>query len=398
MYNPPFTLPLIHRITYWLGFGYLTRYGKLISGIPEQHRFKPSFGLSLFRRGERKLLEYCKKYVPEHREDIQIHEIHAKDVTPEIMDKFRKWQLPVLIKGGACSWKAFQEFDLDFFKKNYGDVKIPVHSEPNLVFPDDGHPIPLNNFYQMKYIKMQDLIESILTDDLYSAKAIEDIMYERGGYLIKNYCNLDYIHSLTNLQEYRKKWYFKIIPAGHVISKQLFIQSKRSHTLWHTEPGYNYFVAIAGEKNWRLTPPYYSCGLYTVIKDNSTYHVSRVDGRESNEVISRRGFPLYQYMPKYKARVGPGDVLVVPPWWWHTVSNVPSSHSISLTFRTIAEPNIYAPMLNYLKWKDRNAKEIRRKVLEHGRMFDEDIAASLYAFADPKNDLRSNKNFSKNTK
>jgi hypothetical protein len=48
-------------------------------------------------------------------------------------------------------------------------------------------------------------------------------------------------------------------------------------------------------------------------------------------------------------------------------------------------------MLGFLKWRDPNAKEIRRKVLAHGRLFDEDIAASLYAFADPKNDLRRNK-------
>lgn len=78
-----------------------------------------------------------------------------------------------------------------------------------------------------------------------------------------------------------------------------------------------------------------------------------------------------------------------------SVSNVPGSHSISLTFRTIAEPNMYAPMFNYLKWRDPKSREIRRKVLKYGRMFDEDIAASLYAFADPKNDLRSGKHSSK---
>lgn len=391
MYEPPVTLPRIPRTAYWLGFGYLSRHGKLASGIPEEHQFKSSLGLDLFRYGEEKLLKYCEKHLPEQSEDIAIHEIDVKEATPEIMAKFRERQLPVLIKGGARDWKAFQEFDLDFFEKNYGDIEVPVHSEPNQVFPDDGKPVPLKNFYQMSYVKMRDLVKSVVSDERYSAKAIEDVMHEKGGSLIKDYCDLDYIHRLSGLNEYRKKWYFKKVPVGYVISKQLFIQSQRSHTLWHTEPGYNYFVAIAGEKNWRVTSPYYSSGLYSVIKDNSTYHVSRVDGREPNDVIARRGFPLYQYMPKYKARVSAGDILVMPPWWWHMVSNEPGSHSISLTFRTIAEPNMHAPMFNYLKWKDPNAKEIRRKVMEHGRLFDEDIAASLYAFADPKNDIRPHK-------
>lgn len=391
MYRPPVSLPLMARLCYWSGFGYLTRYGKLDHGIPEQHLFKSSLGLKLFQRGERLLLEHCSKYVQEHVEDIQIQEIDAKDATSKAMMLIRKQQLPVLIKGGARDWRAFQEFDLDFFAKNYGDVNVPVHSEPNQLFPDDGKPVPLKNFYQMSYVKMRDLVKSVVTDERYSAKAIEDIMHENGGSMIKDYCDLDYIHYLSGLMEYRKKWYFKTVPVGYVISKQLFMQSQRSHTLWHTEPGYNYFVAIAGEKEWRVTSPYYSAGLYSVIKDNSTYHVSRVDGRESNDVIARRGFPLYQYMPKYKARVSAGDILVMPPWWWHTVSNVPGSHSISLTFRTISEPNMHAPMLNYLKWSDPKAREIRRKVLSHGRLFDDDIAASLYAFADPRNDLRKKK-------
>lgn len=394
MYHHPFALPRIPHIAYWLGFGHLTRYGKLASGIPEEHQFKPSLGLDLFRLGEEKLLEFCEKHVPEHIDDIQIHEIDAKEATPEIMEKFRNRQLPVLIKGGARNWKAYQEFDLHFFEKNYGDIEVPVHSEPNRIFLDDGKPVPLKNFYQMSYVKMRDLVKSVVTDERYSAKAIENVMHEKGGSLIKDYCDLDYIHHLAGLMKYRKKWYFKSVPVGCVISKQLFIQSQRSHTLWHTEPGYNYFVAIAGEKNWRVTSPYYSSGLYSVIKDNSTYHVSRVDGREANDVIARRGFPLYKYMPKYKARVSAGDILVMPPWWWHMVSNVPGSHSISLTFRTIAEPNMHAPMLDYLKWRDPKAKEIRQKVLQHGRLFDEDIAASLYAFADPKNDLRPNKRMS----
>ncbi len=387
MYKAPISLPLIPRIAYWLGMAHLSRKGELQSGLPEEHNFKPSIGKSMFAWGEKKLLEYCKKHVPEHLKDIQVQEVSAEEATPELMRQTRKQQLPILIKGGAKNWKAYKEFNLDFFADNYGDIEVPAHSEPNKVFEDDGKPIPLKNFYQMSYVKIKDLVKSIRTDEKYSAKAIEDIMHTGGGSLIKEYCDLNHIHYLSDLGEYMKKWYFKKIPVGYTISEQLFLQSKRSHTLWHTEPGYNFFVAVQGTKDWKVTAPMFSPGLYPVIKDNSTYHVSKVDGRESNQVIANRGFELYKYMPKYAATVEPGDIFVIPPWWWHTVTNRPTEPSISLTFRTLAEPNIHAPMFNFLKDTDPKAKEIRRKVLKYGRLFDEDIAASLYAFADPKNDL-----------
>jgi ribosomal protein L16 Arg81 hydroxylase len=171
------------------------------------------------------------------------------------------------------------------------------------------------------------------------------------------------------------------------MSRQIFIQPERSHSLWHAEPGDNYFIAVEGAKKWRLVPPYYSAGMYPVIKNSSVYHVSKVDGRESNDIIAQRGFPLYRYVPKYSATVERGDILILPNYWWHTVTNVPGSHTISLTFRTLSELNLAAPIFWFLKKTDPKSIEIRKKVLKYGRLYDEDVAASLYAFADPKNDL-----------
>ena len=148
---------------------------------------------------------------------------------------------------------------------------------------------------------------------------------------------------------------------------------------------------MKGLKHWRVAPPYISPGMYPVIKDSTSYHVSKVDGREENDVINRRGFPLYKYMPKYSAIVEPGDILVMPHFWWHMVNNLNNEPSISLSFRTIAEPNMYSPMFNFLRSIDPEGRRVKQKVLKHGRLFDEDIAASLYSFADPKNDLRKNK-------
>lgn len=392
MKNLPYNMPLSARLMYWLGFAHLTKCGKLISGKAEEHNFAPSIGSFLFNKGEEKLLRFCENNIPEHQQDIPVRELDRAAATYAEIKKMRKAQLPVLIKGGANDWKAMKDFTLEFFEERYGHIEVPAHSEPNKMFEATDKPVPLNNFYQMSYVKISDLIASVRSNGQYSAKAIEDIMHIDGDLLIKEYCDLNHIHHLSGLEENKRKWYYKNLPIGKVMSKQIFIQPPRSHTLWHAEPGDNYFIAIHGTKKWRLVPPFYSAGMYPVIKDSSVYHVSKVDGRESNEVISKRGFPLYQYVPKYSVTVERGDILILPNYWWHTVTNVPNSHTISLTFRTLSELNLACPTLWFLKKIDSKSKEIRKKVLKYGRLFDEDIAASLYAFADPKNNLVKSKN------
>jgi hypothetical protein len=41
---------------------------------------------------------------------------------------------------------------------------------------------------------------------------------------------------------------------------------------------------------------------------------------DRGEEIEQR-FPLFRYVPKYTVHLKPGDVLYVPPWWWHEVTN-----------------------------------------------------------------------------
>jgi Cupin-like domain len=381
------TLPLSARLKYWLGFAYLAKFGKLEGEKAESHQYQPSLGRTLYETGMSSLLKFCEQNLPEQTEDIPIREILSEDA-PELMPTIQKRLRPVLIKGGARNWPAMSMFNLEFFEERYGNIEVPINEEPNLYFEDNGQPVPMNNFYKMRYHTVKELIDSIRKNGNLSAKAIEDIMHIDNDVLIKQYCDINHIQRLSGYEAKKNTWLRRRYPIGKVISQQLFLQPERSHTLWHTEPGDNYFVQITGRKRWRFVHPLFTPGMYPVVKDHSTYHASRLDGREENDVIARRGFPLYRYVPKFYAIVEPGDLLFMPNYWWHTVSNLPGSHTLSLTMRTISNLNLISPTWEILRYLDRTTWSIRKKMLAHGRLFDEDISAYLFSYADDENNLR----------
>lgn len=381
--------PKSARLKFWLSFVHLSKYGKLEGGEKaETHAFLPSAGTRLYNESMEAMLRYSEKHLKQYTEDIPIQQISIEEATPQRMAELRRAILPVLIKGGAKAWPAMEVFNLEFFEKNYGHIEVPINEEPNVVYEDNGKPVPLSNFYKMKYHTVKDLIDSVRVNGNLSAKAIEDIMHIENNRLIEEYCDIDHIERLSGYAFKKDKGIRKKYPIGKVISQQLFIQPERSHTLWHVEPGDNYFVQVTGRKRWRFVHPWFTPDMYPVVKDHSTYHASRVDGRESNDVITRRGMPLYQYVPKFYAIVEAGDLLFMPNYWWHTVTNIPGSHTLSLTMRTISDPNLISPTWEIMRYLDPNTWRIRKRMLKTGRLFDEDISASLFSYADNSNDLR----------
>ena len=387
IYNIKQFPPFVNKM-FWCAFRYLTKYGKRKPNTKmDENKFTLSVGTVLMRMSEKMLLSFCRNNLTEYDQDIPIKIIQPGEATPEYMKDIVKQRVPILIKGGASHWPAMSELSLEMLEEKYGEIEVPAHAEPNITFPDNGKPVPMNNFYQMENIKFKEVITSVRNNGVYSVKAIEDILHLDGENLLKKICDIDCIQKLAGMPDHIKLSE-KEKPYGKVTSNQINIQTERSHTPWHCEVGTNFFVGIAGKKLWRLAPPEFSIGMYPIIKNSSVFHVSRVDGRESNQTTERRGFPLYKFVPKFSAVVEKGDILLFPNYWWHTVSNLPGSHTISVTFRTLTKLGLTAKTFEYLRLRDPQAREMIRKYAEYNRVFDDELAKSLYTFADEKNDLR----------
>lgn len=106
-----------------------------------------------------------------------------------------------------------------------------------------------------------------------------------------------------------------------IIRAELFIGTGQNGSPYHCASSGNLFCNVHGQKDWLLVSPQHSMWMYPQIGRNglAVYVNSPVLSDQPEEICSR--FPLYQYVPKLRASLRPGDVLYVPPWWWHEVTN-----------------------------------------------------------------------------
>ena len=107
----------------------------------------------------------------------------------------------------------------------------------------------------------------------------------------------------------------------------------------HYDAQYNFFIQIQGRKRFYFAPPTEDMYEYPCLHPHFGH--SQVNISDPN---IRETFPHY-YPSHGLVEVGPGDVLVVPPFWWHQVETVEDSISINVwtdTEEFMAVSKLYA--------------------------------------------------------
>ena len=83
----------------------------------------------------------------------------------------------------------------------------------------------------------------------------------------------------------------------------------------------NLFFQIEGRKKWTLIDPNFTLMIYPVIPPEPSYGESLIDQYDMKPDPRAR---LFQYCPHQEVTLKPGDVLFIPPYYWHSVRNVES--------------------------------------------------------------------------
>ena len=212
---------------------------------------------------------------------------------------------PVIFSGKAAKWACVQNWNLDYLKEQHGDDEIIIVNQED---PDNTHEI-------LTLTKLIDGINDGLT------------RYYRFYPLIQRHPE--------RLLDFDYKWMQK---HRHQKIKfdtfQVFIGPDKSYTPLHNANPGNLFTQVFGEKEWILFPEYYT----PVIDPNpvrSNYRSAPIRKKYGPynpfQPDHESPYHLFEYCDRYKAHLKPGDVLFVPPYWWHSVRNI--GHSIGVGYR-----------------------------------------------------------------
>lgn len=224
---------------------------------------------------------------------LPVPRVHFSDLTSERFGRIYR-NSPVIIEGAIENTQAVRNWSLDDFKTRFGSTRVPCAKQY------DTKSTPCED------VPLADLIDGIRNQP------------ESPTYLMA---------SSTLFQEHPELlkeldvFSFEKIFGKKVIRAEVFLGAAKNGSPYHCASSGNLFCNVHGEKDWLLVAPQHSLWMYPQIGKNrlAVYVNSPVLSDREDEIAEK--YPLYRYVPKLQARLKPGDVLYVPPWWWHEVTN-----------------------------------------------------------------------------
>lgn len=375
-------VPFRHRLFYWLAYLRLARHGVQVYSETEDAKYEDS-------KFKRRYDTYCDKI---NQRLARRQQVLADVEVPsfahgELSLKDLRWlmaqNVPFVIRDGARDL-PIKNWTLDYFEEVAGDCEVPINEAKDQPSPDTDRPTKAHHYYDFRRGKLAEVVKSIRTGGKMRISTAEDVMHYDNGRLRQD-IGIDYWEQVSGWTDNQKRWLHSRMLAGKVAGAQLLMQPEGAFTLWHAEPGDNFFVLAKGTKNWTLAHPYYTAAMRPRVKQTTNYTGSNIDVREPEDVLRRRGYDGYLNIPKVRVKLEPGDVLRVPNHWWHTVQTQPGDYTLAATIRAGTMPNLVGPGLMFLRWRDPEYMEMAKAFFAEGRVYDKHIGFPRKSRSEAKN-------------
>lgn len=244
--------------------------------------------------------------------EIDIVDNISKEV---FLEKYFKPQKPVLIKGFAKQWEAYNKWNLDYIYEQAGEQVVGLY---------DNKPADPNKATDepVVHMKMRDYIRLIKTQPS-DLRIFFYIITDKLPGLLQNFSYPDLGFK-----------YFKRIPT-------LFFGGSEARVLMHydVDLGDLLHFQFEGRKRVLLFPPEEAAFLYKV--PLSVHTVYNVD----YEHPDYKQFPALQYAKGYEIFMEHGDALFMPSGYWHFNRYLEAGFSVTLR----SFPNSPKRLLNMLK-------------------------------------------------
>ncbi|MBK8099335.1 MAG: cupin-like domain-containing protein [Planctomycetes bacterium] len=362
-------IPFLRRLLYWTAYLGLARRGVMLhsethDAVYQDGFWKRHYDQSLERINRR--LAAAPATPPVDVPSFQHGELDLDD-----LHQLMAANIPFVIRGGA-QVLPMHEWSLDYLERLAGDCAVPINEAADRPSTDTSTPTKSHHYYRFRTGTLAEVTAGIRAGKNMRITTAEDVMHHDGGRLRQD-LDLPYWERVSGWDRNQRHWLRSRLMVGKIVGAQLLLQPQNAFTLWHSEPGDNFFVLARGTKTWTLAHPYYTAALRPRVKTTTNYHGCNIDIRESDDVQQQRGFAGYLGMPKVRVVMMPGDMLRVPNYWWHTVVTQPGDYTVAATIRSNSAPNWTGPGYTILRLLDRQFHELAKAYAKEGRIGDRHI-------------------------
>ncbi|KAI9306686.1 hypothetical protein BJ944DRAFT_159446 [Cunninghamella echinulata] len=212
---------------------------------------------------------------------------------------------------------------IDYILDKTGDRLVPVEIGSQYT---DTH-------WQQKMMTMEDFILNYILKDEKEEKEIaylaqHDLFYQipllENDISIPDYCFI--CPQPTIYYTPKKEQLDDDNDDHHPIIKNAWFGPKGTVSPLHHDPYHNLLAQVVGRKYIRLYAPTDSDALYPY--DGIMSNTSQIDIDDPDLVQ----FPLFKNVNYIECILNPGEMLYIPPKWWHYVRSLDASFSVSFWF------------------------------------------------------------------
>lgn len=230
---------------------------------------------------------------------------------------------PIVFRGYLSQHECVRTWTPELFRQRYGDFRI-FYTSTERILNDDR-------------MRLGEFVDRVLAGDK-SRAYVENLSDIFNAFPeLHDQLGLDRIAaSLAGYASY------------HQIS-QFFLGGLGTGAAYHCANELNCFLNIHGRKRWTFVAPWYSVAMYPSLMNKGYFIGSLVKGNAPKGYIEAH-YPLYNRVPKLAVTLEPGDLLVNPPWWWHTVKNVtPVTIAVASRWGFSGEVERQAPLSDFVQ-------------------------------------------------
>ena len=226
--------------------------------------------------------------------------------TEEYLANFSKNIMhPAVFKKAAIDWSCMTKWTDDFFAESMGDYPVEIIDNIGLTDKDSNYLQTDMKTFIRKLKKQEKAYLRVcrIIDDRPELK--KDIDQQLIGNLVGGYGKGDFFY--------------------------LFMGDAKTNTTTHSEMPTTVFIQVEGEKKWNIYAPEEGVFLNPVAH-RMAYFFTRAKVNSKNN----SDYPIIDFAKSYEVITQKGDILIIPPFYWHYVENL--SQNVAIAFKHLDVP------------------------------------------------------------